>query len=344
MFWACKKNRICYNENWEETGNPFYIKMENTDVETLARNLIQEAYEKMKENSPEEALAKLEQALRVDYKQQEALYALKCLNWWLERIKNLNNAGDAREPYSRGSFLLSQWKSYHGFLDLVGSDYDNCQYAVKHFIYSSALQNYNEALADGSMRHDPGLLEQIGRCYKGMGNYEEALIYLKQAAQFKQEDSGTISALADVYALLGEIKPAKALFREAFYIDPQAVDIDNLESGLILTLVERVAEMGYSGAELNEWIPVYGALMGVFTVKRELKLAELGRLKQQIFDLESELRGSPKEENILAPALLNKYFRLMDYYEGMDGNNTLIDEIKLKIKIIKPVIFERYMC
>lgn len=319
--------------------------MENTDAETLARSLIQEAYEKLKETNPEEALGKLEQALRVDYTQQEALYALKCLNWWLERIKNSNNAGSSDDgPYNRGGFLLSQWKSYYSFLDLVGGGYERCQYAIRHFVYALALQSYQEVLAEGILRHDPELLEQMGRCYKGMGCYEEALSYIKQAVQFKREDAATISALADVYALLGETKAAKALFREAFFIDPQCVDLDSMESGLILSLVKRVSEMGYSGPELLEWLPVYGTLFGVFTVKRELKLAELGRLKQRIFDLESKLRGNSVEENILTPSLLNKYLWLIDHYEGKDDSGALIDEIKLKIKIIKPVIFERYMC
>jgi tetratricopeptide (TPR) repeat protein len=328
--------------------NPLHGTMDSTDADALAQNLIHEAYEKMKEMKPGEALECLEQALRADYAQQEALYALKCLNWWLERIKNLDNTACAHDPYSRGNFLLSQWKSYYGFLDLVGGVYDRCQYAVKRFVYSLALQNFMDAIADGGMRHDPGLLEQVGRCYKGMGSYEEALDYLKQAVRFKQEDAAAVSALADVYALLGETKAAKALFREAFFINPQTIDLHNLESDLILKLIGQVEGMGYDGAELREWIPVYGAVLGVFAVKRELKPAEVGRLKQQIFDLESELRGSRKEEKLLAPALLNRYFRLMDHYESADGgndlrNHALIDEIKLKIKIIKPVIFERYM-
>ncbi|MDR1257261.1 MAG: tetratricopeptide repeat protein [Spirochaetaceae bacterium] len=330
------------------TENPLHGTVDSTDADALAQNLIHEAYEKMKETKPGEALECLEQALRADYTQQEALYALKCLNWWLEQIKNFDNTADAYDPYSKGNFLLSQWKSYYGFLDLVGNVYDRCQYAVKRFVYGLALQNFIDAVSDGSMRHDPGLLEQIGRCYKGMGSYEEALDYLKQAVRFKQEDAAAISTLADIYALLGETKAAKALFREAFFINPQAVDLYNLESDLILKLIGHVAGMGYTGAELREWIPVYGAVLGIFTVKRALKPAEVGRLKQQIFDLESELRGSRKEENLLAPALLNRYFRLMDHYESADGGNdlrshALIDEIKLKIKVIKPVIFERYM-
>jgi tetratricopeptide (TPR) repeat protein len=321
----------------------FMGMMDNTDAETTARSLIQQAYDKMKEARPEEAVERLVEALRTDYTQQEALYALKCLNWWLDRIKNIDGTDDAN-PYNRGNFLLSQWKSYYSFLGLVGNAFDGCQYAVKYFVYSLALQNFNEVFADGSMRHDPDLFERIGRCYKGIGSYEEALSYIKQAAQYKQEDAATLALLADAYALLGETKAAKALFREAFFIDPQVIDLHNLESDLILALIRRVADMGHSGAELREWIPVYGALFGVFTVKRELKLAELGKLKQQIFDLENEIRGRPGNENILTPALLNKYFRLMDYYEGTTGNHASIEEIKLKIKIIEPFIFEQYMC
>jgi tetratricopeptide (TPR) repeat protein len=313
------------------------------NVDTIARDLIHEAYDRMKESRPDESLEKLEQALSTDYNQQEALYALKCLNWWLERIEDLDNGGDAG-PYSRGNFLLSQWKSYYEFLDLVGNGFDRCQYALKHFIYGLALRNFADVLAGGAMRHDPDLLEQIGRCYKGMGNYEQALDYIKQAAGFKQNNAATIAVLADVYALLGETKAAKALFREAFSINPQVIDLWSMESELIRTLIKRVADMGYRGAELQEWIPVYGALLGVFTVKRELKFAELSKLKQQIFDLETELRGKTSEESILTPALLNKYFRLMDHYEGSGGGAALIRETQMKIKIIEPIIFERYMC
>lgn len=317
----------------------------------------------MKEAKPEDAIEKLELALSADYRHQEALYALKCLNWWLEKVRNLENVGDPRSggdsrgggdprgggdsrggsvSCGRGDVLLSYWKSYFAFLDRIGYAFDGCQYALKRFVYSYALQNYTEARTE-DVYYDPGLLERIGRCYKGLGSYAEALKYLKDAAQFKQEDADALSVLADVYALLGETKAAKALFREAFFIDPQKVDLYLLESSLIVTLIKRVEDMGYSGAELREWLPVYGALFGVFSVKRELKPAEAGKLKQQIFYLESELRGGQKDEKILTPSLINKYFRLIDHYEGTNNSQSFIDEIKVKIKIIKPDIFERYM-
>jgi len=69
---------------------------------------------------------------------------------------------------------------------------------------------------EGGEKQEPELLLRIGRCYKGVGNYEEALHYLEEASATKKDDAETISELADVYALVDEGRLAKALFREAF--------------------------------------------------------------------------------------------------------------------------------
>jgi tetratricopeptide (TPR) repeat protein len=175
-----------------------------------------------------------------------------------------------------------------------------------------------------------------------VGNYDDALKYLEQAVQFMREDAETLAELADVNALLGETRAAKALFREAFFLDPGKIDVRSLESCLILHLRDKVAELGYTAQELCEWIPVYGCLWGVFSVKRELKQVELGRLKQSIFNLDAELQVNPGREALLRPRLLNRYFWLIDHYENRHENPELIDETLLKIKVTDPDIFERY--
>jgi tetratricopeptide (TPR) repeat protein len=308
---------------------------------TKAQTLVRESYEKLKEARPEDALAALENALRIDIKHDEALYALQCLNWWLEKIKNLEALDDS---YSKGAFLLSLWKSFYNFLERIGGvRYDSCQYALRHFIYCLALQNYRDVLEDGSLRHDPDLLLQIGRCYKGVGDYEKALEYLIKAAQYKKEDGLALSELADVFAMTGDIRKAKALFREAFYVDPLSVDLQSIESDMMRRLAGAVAKMGFSGDELLERIGVYGALMEVFSVKRELKLSELGRLKQSIFSLENEVRTKTEGKELLIPRLLNKYIWLMDHYEANAEPASFIDELKLKIKIIEPSVYEQFL-
>jgi len=197
-------------------------------------------------------------------------------------------------------------------------------------------------LTNPSNQHDPGLLLLTGRCYKGLGNYEEALKYLEQAFLLKKEDPEILSQLADVNALLAQVKHAKAFFREAFFIDPLKVDIKALESALITNVCIKVSELGFEGGALNEWIPVYAYLWKVFNVKRELKQVEVGRLKQSIFNLEAEYRSSPEEKSFLKPRLLNRYFWLIDHYENIREDQALIDETLLKIKITAPDIYERY--
>jgi tetratricopeptide (TPR) repeat protein len=311
------------------------------DAEKSVEGLVQKAYINLKTSDPEGAQLALNEALKIDYEQAEVAYALKCLSWWQERLKKL---AEFQDSYDRGGFILSQWKSFYSFLDRIGevNDYDSCLYAIKHFVFSIALSAFEEILGDGENQHDPGLLLQVGRCYKGVGNFEEALKYLEQAARFKREDGETLSELADVNALMEETRAAKALFREAFLIDPQGIEIRNMDSLLILRLAGRVRELGYSGQELLEWIPIYGAIYGVFSVKRELKLAELGKLKQSIFTLENEIRGNTGTPGLLIPRLINRYLWLIDHYENVQADPALIEETMLKIKIADPAVYERY--
>ena len=319
-----------------------------------AEEFIQNAYESLKTGNEEAALGFLYQALEIDYEHQEVLYALKCLNWWLEKIYHLD---DFYDPYEQGGYILSQWESYYEFLDRIGDTMlpvketcDSCQYAIKRFVFSRALNCYLALLRDGINQQDPELLLHTARCYKGAGEWEEALRFLEQAGRLKREDSAILSEMADVNALLGGTRAAKVLFREAFYLDPQGVDLRGLESELIRSLLEKVRELGYTEEELAEWVPVWGCIWGIFSVKRELKPVELGRLKQSILSLENEYRsGGPKSAHsvLVKPRLLNRYFWLIDHYEqtrdslGLDFLG-LIEETMLKIKFIDPAVHEYY--
>jgi hypothetical protein len=116
-----------------------------------------------------------------------------------------------------------------------------------------------------------------------------------------------------------------------------------MESEMILRLRDRVQALGYAGRELLEWIPIYGCLYGIFSIKRELKQVELGRLKQSIFALENALRSKQEDPGLLIPRLINRYFWLIDHYENVQENPQLIAETLLKIKLLDPAVYERYM-
>ena len=313
--------------------------MQDKDEEKTAETLLREALELLKQGQADESVALLEDALRLELEHAEVLYTLKCVYWWLEKFANLEGI---TTPYDQGYFIMGQWGTFYEFLETIGPSYDRCRYAVRHFVSSAALKSFEIVLAEG-MRHDPGLLLHIGRCYKGIGNYETALDYLKDAAHFRSEDSEALAELADVHALIGEEKSSKVLFREAFFIDAQNITLSALESEMISSLITAVRSEGKTGSALAEWIPVYGTLLGVFSVKRELKLIELGKLKQAIFAKENEVRNNSGDNAILIPQLLNKYLWLLDHYENTNEDSSAINEILMKIKVTDRAIYERYM-
>ncbi|MDR1863183.1 MAG: hypothetical protein LBQ67_04595 [Treponema sp.] len=301
--------------------------------------LIQKAYSSLKGADSDGALVFLQEALKTDYEHPEVLCALKCLSWWLERVKKLE---DFHDPFEQGEFLISQWKAFNGFLDRIGQASDPCLYAMRRFVFSRALNLFQSLLGERANQQDPGLLFLVGRCFKGVGNYDEAIKYLEQASRFRREDSATLSEQADVNALLGDVRAAKVLFREAFFLDPQGVDLTSMESEMIIRLRDKVKELGFSGLQLAEWIPVYGCIWGVFSVKRELKPAELGRLKQTILTLESEFRSRQEGNGPVKPRLINRYFWLIDHYEYVRDKGDLVEQTMRKIKFVDPAVYEQY--
>ena len=316
---------------------------------TGVEELIHKAYECLKDGDADSAMGFLKDALKLDYEHEEVRYALKCLNWWCEKIK----PPDAlKNPSLKGGYILSQWESYFAFLERIGKTRgetgDSCQKAIKRFVFVVAMNHFLVLLADGSSQNDALLLFQAGRCCKGAGEKEKALNYLEQASRLKKDDSAILSELADVNALLGDERAAKVLFREAFFLDPQQVDLKSMESEMIHKLRDRVRELGYNGNEVAEWIPVWGCIWGVFSVRRELKPVELGRLKQSIFSLENEYRsdsGADREVSAFSkPRLLNQYFWLMDHYEHNRGADTVkfMEETMMKIKCVDTVIHDQY--
>lgn len=309
---------------------------------------IREAITELKAGHAELALARLEDALCVDPDDEETLDTLKCLNWWLEKFEALEGIATS---YDEGFFIMGQWGAYGDFIKTLDKDEhngfdsagnDRGRYAVRHFVYASALRSFEEALADPTPRHDPGLLLHIGRCYKGMGNYEESLSFLRRAVRHLRYNGAALAELADVYALLGDEKDAKITFKEAFFIDPDSIDANVLECAMITGLVKKVRALDVKEDEVSLWIPIYGTLFGVFPFKKKLELVELGRLNQEVFALRDEVRKNPSDTKAV-PRLFCRYFRLLDHYETCDDESEKISEIQMCIRLIDEKFYNSYM-
>ena len=300
--------------------------------------LLSEAYDKLKISELSSSIQILDTALSADFENEEVLFVLTCLKWWQERFSRTEQM---QSTFEKAEYIMSQWKSYQSFLRRSSGKFEPARYSIKCFIFRSALLWYQTALC--SEYGDTETTLKLGRCHKGMGEYNNAVEKLQIAYNFRIDDPETLAELADTYALINEIRLSKALFREAFFLNAQKINLVFLESALIEKLIGFVSSLGYENQELSEWIPVYGTILGIFNIKRELKSAEISKLKQSIYELENEVKENEEQRNILVPRLLNKYFWLIDHMVKIREDRTRVDEILLKIRLLDPAIHQKYI-
>ncbi|WP_020613624.1 tetratricopeptide repeat protein [Sediminispirochaeta bajacaliforniensis] len=307
--------------------------------EILGRRMT-EILEQMKSGRFEEAEQQLEACLEIDFEHADVISALKYVKFWGPRAARLETITDVME---RGEYLFREWVNFLNYLRSCDYRFEGGTYACRLWLFSSALASYQKALRNSAVP-DPDVLFRMGRCLKSTGDYERAAEFLESARQSRREDAEIIAELADCYAFLNETKAAKAFFREAFFINPLDVDINFIESELIVRLIERIRILGYSGNELKVWLPVYAVLYGVFNIKRELRPLEYGRLKQAIYSLETELREQRDEQRraLLVPELLNRYFWLIDHYIGSKDSRENVEEVLRKIKLLDESVYEQF--
>jgi tetratricopeptide (TPR) repeat protein len=316
-----------------------------------------------------EAIDALERLLERDVEFPGAASALKCAGFWRERTEKDT---PPLEGFERGEQLLGQWRLFQAFADRLEDMPERCMFAIKQFVFTSALASYTTTeggfAAEGEFAEggrgatksgvsaaqggpsqtvpetggDPYLLLQTGRCFKGAGNYERAIECLERANRGSRDDARIMAELADCYSLVNESRAAKVFFREAFYVDPQAVDLASLESPLVQRLAARLRAKGWREPLLNEWMPVYGAVWGVFSVKREMKPLEFGKLKQAIYHLEKECAKPGPEREKAVPRLINRYFWLIDHYLTTGEPRERIDEVLEKLRETDPGVHEEY--
>lgn len=302
--------------------------------------LLPQVYDLLKTGELEQANRDLEKLLQQDLENTDVIYALTGVNFWADKLKK---AATVSTAFEKGEFLVSQWKPFTVYMEKQGPEREPVLYALKQCVFTLALRFYQSLYREDGTAQDPELYRKIGLCYKALGDYERALRLLEQAKDGDDSSPAILAELADCYALCGEARLSKVLFREAFFQGASGIELHFLESEIIQRLISQVRALGFSGAELAEWIPVYGVLYGVLNVKRELRALEFGKLKQAIYALENEIRDVPDEtRSILVPRLINHYFWLIDHYVNVNDDKARINEVLLKIKLLDTDVYNRY--
>lgn len=308
-------------------------------MEKLAETGLKEALSYLESGNPIQAKKVLDNSFVYGLDSREIFFTGKCCIFWQDIILSLP---DDSGPFERGETILAEWKNFLTAFSGQEDRYEPAMYAVCRGVFSLALRNFSRLLDESDSTQRAEVLRKVGLCYKKLGEFDNAKTALSEANQLRTGQADVIADLADCYALCGDDKASKVLFREAFYIDFKKIDIDFLDSQLIKRLVEKTAEKGLSGDMLKVWIPVYGVIWGVFNVKRSMKSREVSRLKQEIFSLENEHKDPSRVTPFHTPRLLNLYFWLVDYCQAV-SDEKLINEILLKIKVLDTSIYNLYV-
>ena len=299
--------------------------------------MLNHAFDLFRDGRFPEAAVQLEKVLRIDFDYPDVTASLKCANFWRERQERLQAVA---EPYERGELLLGEWRHFLEFLQRIGGASEKSLFSVRQYVFRTALASYLGLVEQGG--YDADLLLRIGRCHKELGSYDLAIENLEKANQMRNGSSPVLAELADCYALVGETRTSKIFFREAFFLDPQEIDLATLESGMILRLVQRLQGMNLRDAEVREWLPVYGTVFGVFNVRRELRPLEFGKLKQSIYRMEQQMETGAQERDLLVPRLLNHYFWLIDHYTSSGEDRSRVEEVLARVKRLDPAIYKEY--
>ena len=300
---------------------------------------LKEVISYLEQGQPFQAQQVLAVLYEQDLESKELAYANRCCTFWIDTARRLKEL----DEYERGQQMLSSWKNFQLFLSRENFSYEPAFYAVKKGFFSSALKLYTKLMDEKEDLHRAEIYRNAGICYKKIGDFENARLCLSEANNIYPNLASVLAELADCYSLCGEDKFGKVLFREAFFLNPEQIDVDFLDSELIKCLIKKAQEKGYSGKSMLNWIPVYGVLDGIFNIKRELTTQEVCRLKQNIYAMESEYKDPACNADLLVPKLLNSYFWLIDHYVLRHENVAKINEVLLKIKILDSSIYNLYV-
>ena len=280
-----------------------------------------------------------EAALSIDFEHPGIQSALKCAVFWRDKFAR---AEALSAPETKADYLLKEWSGFeHRFSGHLDEPFTEGLAVLKGTVFHCVAEAYLEQVAfeDESRHHE--LLTKTARTWKRIGSFDRALESLDRVLQVRPDDAGALAEMADCLEVVGDSQKSKLFFREAFYLNPQAVDLDQLLSFPLNGVVNHLREKGVTGVELNEWIPVYAVVGGVFNVKRDLKPLELGQLKQGINALKSELHGGGARP-IGLPRLLNRYFWLIDHFFSVKEDRSKIEDVLLNIKLLDQEIYELY--
>ncbi len=264
--------------------------------------------------------------------------------FWFNRADEISRLAPGRET---GDFLMSEWKNFEEYSKEKKITESRAFNAAMKYIYYEASSSYKQVCSSGPNAANMELLMNLGFCFLKSGDYQEAVKTLKTAAgQLYNPDARLLSILAEACFHLGQIPDSLWYFREAFFIEPSAVDIDALKAEPVIQLVNAVRKDRPDCRDVREWIPVYGFLTDIFYVRKNLDRRQIDLIKDQCYSLEVNYQRLNREqlaEGKTKPRLITRYLWLMDFFEFQEYSLKDLKEIKERLLQIDEPLLQDYL-
>ncbi len=278
--------------------------------------------------------------LKSDYSNSVAESGMRFCKHWSGRfvkIVQVNNDLDKAKK------LIDEWMEYLKFTEKHKGIHSRVKSCGLYLVFNTALKCLLRYQKD-NRTNDNHLVFLTAVCYKMIGDYEKAINGFEQCLEHSKNDANSMAQLADCYASVDEEKKSKLLFREAFFIDPQTINLDIIESAIVSATIEKTKEHNEPLAALRYMIPVYGRIYNILNVCRDMLSIEIGRLEKEIFAAEKIVLAQSVNKNPqLTARLLNCYFWMYDYLMIRNNDKYKILEIESSIKSVNEKIFDLFI-
>lgn len=265
----------------------------------------------------------------------------RCARYWQTRMEE---AFQKEEGIDRANFMMDQWKDFTAYAGDKGISESSAFAAVRKFVFYTAAEHFKIAFHLNQAEKFGNLLS-LGICFMNLGEFRNALDTFEYARSSTKTDAKLIALLAEAYFQTGDIPKSLLNFREAFFIEPTAVDMSMIHAKPIVDLIATAHAYKPGYPDPREWVSIIGHITDVFYVKRQINTQQLDMIRKEVYNLERSYQALKPENRAfsgLTPRLISRYLWLFDYYSYQKYNFENSSQIRNRLLELDKDLFLEY--
>lgn len=296
-----------------------------------------------------DAATEFKEILKQDFANESAESGGKYCNYWKSKIEKLKKERDKKSlsNYETGNLLYEEWKKFITTFKSSKETEVVVLNSVMQYVLGLALECLKKTETEGdSSVNIASLFTLIGVLNKELGQFDDAICYFQKVIQIDHSNAGAYAQLGNCYELQGNERAAKIMMREAFFLNPAAIDLEKLENSQLIARISNVMrQYDIATDTFVFWIPVYARVYNILDVKRELMANEVTRIQKEISDIKNELENNTgiiknknKTEKFKA-ILVMRYLWLYDYFLEKENAEDELKKVEARIKDLSFTVY-----